>query len=226
MLAGPANGFKIGTETARDFHDIAFHDSVVQASVDSYPGTRCVSAITLITDDGAHLSNITIENVHVTATQAPFFIRLQRRLRGDIRVPGTIDNVVLRNIVVDDAWLTASIMGVQGYNIGGVTLENVSISSSEGGTAADASIIPPERPISYPEVNGFGKFPAYGLYARHVNGCLRYAGEVAFTTSAADGRPQVVYDDVHQVDPAGLAPGTWVYDRTGGVVPDLVQNEG
>jgi len=219
VLAGSSNCFKIGTETERDFHDITFHDSVVQASVDTYPGTRCISAVALISDDGAHLSNITIENIHVTAVQAPFFIRLQRRLRGDWTEPGTIDKVTLRNIVVDDASLTASIMGIPGHNIDGVTLENLSLTSSEGGTASEKDIVPPEREILYPDANKFGRYPAYGLYARHVNGCLRYAGAVAFATTVSDGRPQIVYDDVHNVDSAGLDSGTWVYDRTGDVAP-------
>ncbi len=219
VVAGPSNGFKIGSETARDLHDIAFHDSVVQASVDTYPGTRCVAAIAIESVDGAHLSNITAENIRVTAVQAPFFIRLQQMWRSLPAQPGTIDGVTLRNITVDDAWLTASIMGVPGHNIDGVTLENVSLTSSEGGTASEQDLVPPERNFLYPDANQFGKFPAYGIYARHVNGCLRYAADVAMRTTAGDGRPQIVYDDVHQVDAGGLAPGTSVDDRSAEATP-------
>ncbi len=217
VLAGWANGFKIGTETERDFRNITFRDSVVQATIESFPGTRCISAIALISDDGANLADITVENIQVTAVQAPFFIRLQRRLRGDLTVPGTIDAVLLRNIEVDDASLTASIMGIPGHNIDGVTLENVQIVSSEGGDESQKDIVPPERETDYPDATYFGKFPAFGLFARHVNGCLRYAADVNFTTSVGDTRPAVVYDDVHQVDAAGLDAGAWVYDRTGEV---------
>lgn len=218
LLAGWANGFKIGTETERDFHDIEFRDSTIRASVDSNPGTRCISGVAIITDDGANLRDITVDNIHMSSVQAPFFIRLQRRLRGDLSAPGTINNIILSNISVDDASLTASIQGIPEKNIDAVRLKNISITSSEGGTEAEKDRFVPERETLYPDADNFGKYPAFGLFARHVNGCLRYEGLVTFTSLTGDGRPEVVYDDVIQVDDSGLTGSPWVYDRTGDVI--------
>jgi len=215
VLSGWANAFKIGTETERDFHDITFRDSIVRASVESNPGTRNISAITIISDDGANVYDVTVENIRILQTQAPFFIRLQKRLRGDLMEPGTISNIVLRDIIVDDSLLTASIMGIPGYNIDAVTLENISITSSEGGRYWEKEIVPPEREDDYPDATYFGKYPAYGIYARHVAGCLAYLGNVTINTTQSDERPEIVYDDTHQVDQMGLGTDVWIYDRTG-----------
>lgn len=65
VLSGWANAFKIGTETERDFHLITFRDSIVKASVESNPGTRNISTITIISDDGANVHDETVENIHV-----------------------------------------------------------------------------------------------------------------------------------------------------------------
>lgn len=62
-----------------------------------------------------------------------------------------------------------------------------------GGWADDPYNIP-EMPREYPEPSLFGVLPAYGLYARHVNGLS--VSNVTFKFKVEDGRPAVVLDDV------------------------------
>jgi polygalacturonase len=56
----------------------------------------------------------------------------------------------------------------------------------------------PERAHAYPEPSIFGLLPAYGLYARHVQGLT--ALNVQFGFRRADSRPAIVLDDAQGVD--------------------------
>ena len=63
----------------------------------------------------------------------------------------------------------------------------------------------PELPDVYPEPCNYGILPAYGLYARHVEG-LRLKN-VTLSTEMPDGRDAVVLDDVRDVKLCGLRAG-------------------
>jgi hypothetical protein len=52
----------------------------------------------------------------------------------------------------------------------------------------------PEMPREYPEPSIFGILPAYGIYARHVDGLI--ASQVNIRFKIEDERPAVVLDDV------------------------------
>ncbi|MEQ2456013.1 glycosyl hydrolase family 28 protein [Flavonifractor hominis] len=56
----------------------------------------------------------------------------------------------------------------------------------------------PEMPEQYPEPSNFGILPAYGLYARHVDGLKLI--NVTFSYEVADERHGVVLDDCQNVD--------------------------
>ena len=55
----------------------------------------------------------------------------------------------------------------------------------------------PELPHVYPEPSNWGILPAYGMYARHVDGLLME--NVEFTWKTEDGRHAVVLDDAYGV---------------------------
>lgn len=62
----------------------------------------------------------------------------------------------------------------------------------------------PEMPEQYPEPSNFGILPAYGLYARHVDGL--HLKNVSFRFLVDDERHAVVLDDCHNVDFENFAP--------------------
>ncbi|WP_193727902.1 glycoside hydrolase family 28 protein [Paraburkholderia franconis] len=68
---------------------------------------------------------------------------------------------------------------------------------ANGGTGAwvDDPYNVPEAPREYPEPSMFGILPAYGLYARHVQGLKMR--NVKLSYGVEDERPPVVLDDVH-----------------------------
>lgn len=196
ILASACNALKIGTETHRDFYDITFRNCSVRPTSD---GKRAIAGIDLISDDGAVLHDILVQNIDMSAVQAPFFIRLQRRLRGERKMPGRIYNVTLENITVHRHSLTGAIMGIPDYKgrqcrIGpGIVLRNVRCKSDEGGSLEDRGRYPDERPERYPDANNFGAYPSYGLYARHAED-IEFEGEVSFTTLVNDPRPKMVFE--------------------------------
>jgi hypothetical protein len=230
VLGGWANGFKIGTNATYDVSHVTFRDSrirAVQGVVDIPLGTRNIAGVALIADNTGNVHDITVSNIQMEAVQAPFFLRRQRRVNADgsHSIPGRLDNMLLENITVDDATLTSAIMGVETdtgtvYPVGAVTLRNITVVSSEGGFRFQQFRQVPERDLEYPDAIYFGTFPAYGLYARHVEGLLQYDFPVSFRSSAQrEERPEIVYDDVHCVDHTGLVAGTAIFDRTGDASP-------
>jgi hypothetical protein len=85
----------------------------------------------------------------------------------------------------------------------GVTLRGIQVSYPGGGTREDAQRRElPELEDQYPEYFMWGVLPAYGLYARHVQG-LSLEG-VQFDAARSDLRPAVVCDDAEDVDISGL----------------------
>ncbi len=220
-----ANGFKIGTRPGMDVHGVVFEDSVIQATVDSLPGTRVMGGLTLVSDDGAKVYDITARNLHMKAVQAPFLLRVQERDLGDeeggrITQAGQLYDVTIRDVTVDDCALPGMILGIPGHPVGSVTIENVSVTSSEGGSVADREADPGERNLEYPDAPYFDTMPAFGVFARHVEGPLVLRPTVSFASSApSEGRAAVVLEDVAQRDLSGIAAGAEVVDRDAATGP-------
>jgi hypothetical protein len=96
-----------------------------------------------------------------------------------------------------------SIFGIPGHPIERVALSNIQVTFPGGGTREDAA----KREMKeledvYPEYFLWGVLPAYGLYARHVNGLS--LDNVRFDVATPDLRPAVVCDMVEGLDIAGL----------------------
>jgi polygalacturonase len=221
VVSGWANGFKIGTMPRDEVRDVTFRDSRVQASVESSPGTRVMGGITLISDYGADVHDIVAERIRMTAVRSPFLLRVQHRcIDGSDSTTctehseaGRLRDITLRDVTVDDAQIPGLVLGVPDHRVESVRLEDVTIVSSKGGTAADRDADPGERDLEYPDAPYFGTCPAFGLFARHVAGPLVAAGTVSLSSSAPDARAAVVLHDVLSKDLSGLAPGAEVVDH-------------
>jgi hypothetical protein len=87
---------------------------------------------------------------------------------------------------------TSSITGVPGHPVHDIALDSISIETvADDGPIADPV---PEVEADYPRATMFGRLPARGLYARHVEGLgLR---DVRFLGGDGDGRPDIITDDV------------------------------
>lgn len=96
--------------------------------------------------------------------------------------------------------IPSSIVGLPGYPVEDVTLENIEI--SYGGRASkEIAYIPldkittiPENPANYPEFSMFGELPAWGFYIRHASGIKMINVKLSYLEN--DFRPAMVLDDV------------------------------
>jgi hypothetical protein len=175
------------------------------------------------------MENMTFSNIVMKNVSSPIALRLGRHNYGEkldlSGRPGGMRNLMFNNIraeVIGEAGLRKriaeiyrrdlhpgeerqciSIMGIPGFPIQGVTLSNIQVTFPGGGTREDAAKREmPELEDVYPEYFLWGVLPAYGLYARHVEGLSLDA--VRFDLAAPDLRPAVVFDMAKGVDISGL----------------------
>lgn len=211
-IKSSASAIKFGTASFGGFKNVTIKDITV------YDTFR--SAIAIESVDGAVIENIDVSNIVAANTGNAVFIRLGQRT-GD--KPGSIKNVHLKNIKVQVPFgrpdsnydlrgpevdffhnpFPASIVGLEGYAVENVTLENIEI-NYPGRASKGMAYIPlnrlhqvPEAVKDYPEFSMFGELPAYGFYVRHVNGIS--LKNIKLTLEDADFRPAFVFDDVQNL---------------------------
>lgn len=210
---GPTGRIKLGTESNGPFRNITISNVVFDNS----------RGLALEAVDGSILEDITITNVtmrHVWTS--PIFMRLGARQRGPADLPvGTFRRVTISNVIASDAdpRYASTITGIPGHEIedvrlsniriqyrGGLTLEHAAKQPAEmvragerggGGPRSDAYAVAEQEKV-YPEPSMFGIVPAYGFYARHVNGLQMDGVEVGFDQD--DKRPAFVLDDVKDAE--------------------------
>ena len=185
---GWGNGrIKLGTESNAGFRNITITGCTFEWS----------SGLALEVVDRGRMENITVSNLTLRhINHYPIYITTGCRNRGpeevtDISYAG---DITISNVVADDVDSFAGIIvtGMQGTPIRNVTLDNIRIRYRGGGQASDKPY--PEQGTTYPEPRHNGPTPAYGLFARHVDGLsLR---NVKFELTAPDGRPEYVLEDV------------------------------
>jgi DNA-binding cell septation regulator SpoVG len=215
------NGLKFGTSSVGGFKNIICRNIEVY---DTY-----LSGIGLMIVDGGVMENVSISNIKITDTHNPIFIRLGNR-KGNV---GKFSNVVLSDITADipnrtgdqitklmvkegeivtqdfEKWrptlTTASITGIPGHPIQGITLKNVTLNYGGIGTSAkrnhlrwDSLSKIRECIEIYPESRMFGVLPSWAFFIRHAEG-IKFEN-VTVRVKDKDYRPAVVCDDVHQID--------------------------
>lgn len=192
------NSIKLGTESMGNFEHIRINRCQIR---DTH-----MNGIALFSVDGSHLHDVEISDIEMDGITVAINLRLGSRLRtfrtgAQQKIPGLLKDVTLKNIHVKGArQIGLLINGIPGHCIENLTLENIQIELTGGGTTEDARIQLPENEKAYPEYNTFGKvMPAYGIYARHVRNVT--FKNVQTSVLAADARPAVVSVDVENVTP-------------------------
>jgi polygalacturonase len=183
--------FKIGTESAGDFSAIRVSNChVVEANL---------GAVKILSVDGANISDVIVEKLRVDSADTPIFLRLGDRGRtfrpGAVaRAPGTLTNVVIRDVDVKQARRIGILLaGIPGHAISHISLERIAI-SLVGDPVTKAIPEPPEVSASYPEVRMFGAvLPAFGIYARHTRGIKMK--HIQIRRIPGDTRPETVFPE-------------------------------
>jgi len=219
---GPAGRIKFGTESNGGFRNITISNVVFDRS----------RGLALETVDGGLLEDVVVSNITMRdVSNAPFFLRLGRRMRGpEGTAVGRLRRITISNVIVHNAdpRFTAILAGVPGHPIeevklsdirieyrGGVTMEQVAEQPADLLNAffldAESSGQPrepydvPEREDAYPEASMFGLLPAWGFYIRHVDGLE--LDNVHISLLEDDARSAFVLRDVADVEIRGLGIG-------------------
>lgn len=198
-------GFKIGTESVGDISDIVFEDSFI------YDCMGC--AIKICPTDGASVKNVTIKNIRLKNATGPVFIangeRMRRYQNGRQKAaPSSIENVLIKNLrgSCSDAagtvykgapWGNAKaavcISGTEKTHIKNVRLESLEL-LMPGGTENYVPHTIPQLGGEYPEFHLFGTLPAWGVYARFIDGFS--AEDMRLSPAAHDCRDVIVTENV------------------------------
>ena len=214
-----ASAIKFGTASVGGFRNIRIDNIAI------YDTYRTAVALEIV--DGGTMENVAISNIHAKNTGGAVFIRLGQRQGAK---PGSIKNISIKNLNVeiprgkpDEGYdiagppgediyphniLPMEIVGLPGYNIENVTLENINVTFPGGADkkhaylSLDSLAAVPERAKEYPEYSMFGELPAWGLYVRHARG-LQFKNMTIHYTEP-DFRAAIVMDDVKQAAFYGL----------------------
>lgn len=176
-----ANCFKIGTTVFRDVKNVTVRNCefFMDKTVGGYSG------ISIQSDCGGNVKNITVENIKMTGITSCFLLWLGNRR--NIR-PGSLENITLKNISAKDVFLPSAITGTrhegETFKVRNVNVDNIDISYRD--TNEDIYIrdggVGYESMLEYPEItrlcsiytishekSPYWELPVYGLYLRDAD---------------------------------------------------------
>lgn len=177
-----ANCFKIGTTVYRDVKNVTVRDCefFMDNTIGGYSG------ISIQSDCGGNVSDITVENIRMKGITSAFLLWLGNRR--NIR-PGSLKNITLRNITAEDVSLPSAITGTirdgEVYEAENICLENISIKYRDsdeeiymrhGGVGYEAMLEYPEITrlcsiyTNSHEESPYWELPVYGLFVRNARG--------------------------------------------------------
>ncbi len=151
--------------------------------------------------DQGRMENIVVDNISLSHVHHyPIYITTGCRNRGpkERTDVSSARDIYINNVIADDCDSLAGIIvtGMAGTPIKNVSLSNIRIQYRGGGQKVDKPYR--EQGTNYPEPRWAGPTPAYGLFARHVDG-LRLRN-VKFELMRPDERPDILLEDVVNAD--------------------------
>ena len=182
---------KLGTESNGGYRDIAITNCTCMWS----------SGLAFEEVDQGRMENVVVSNIAMNHVHHyPIYITTGCRNRGpkEVTRKSSARDIYINNVIADDCDSLAGIIitGMEGEPIRNVSLSNIHIQYRGGGKKVDKPYR--EQGINYPEPRWAGPTPAYGLFARHVDGL--YLHNVKFELMRPDERPDIILDDVKNYD--------------------------
>lgn len=181
--------FKLGTESNGGYRDITLSNCTF-----NYSSGLAFEEVDQGRMENISVSNITMNHVH----HYPIYITTGCRNRGpkEKTAKSSARDIQISNVIAQDCDSLCSIIvtGMPDEPIRNVWLDNIRLHFNGGGAKELVDKEYREQGTNYPEPRFAGQTPAYGLYARHVDGL--YVNNVWFDYARPDFRPAVVLDDV------------------------------
>ena len=202
VIATTCNATKIGTETVGDIQDVLFERITVRKHREATGKNPirsgvCIAAISLQSNDGAKVRNITCRDYTIEDCHTPVFIQLQDRDSHRESDLGSLGDIVVERLTCLRSEAASQINVSAGGRVGKVTLADFDVSNSETVKEKPGS---PKRPTGkYPEAKSNGVMPAYGLFARDVDG-LVLRGKMLFHDLGGSGREPMTLEGIKGFD--------------------------
>ena len=182
---------KLGTESNGGYRNITISNCTCMWS----------SGLAFEVVDQGRMENIVVSNISLSHVHHyPIYITTGCRNRGpkERTDVSSARDIYINNVIADDCDSLAGIIvtGMAGHPIKNVSLSNIRIQYRGGGQKIDKPYR--EQGTNYPEPRWAGPTPAYGLFARHVDGLWLH--NVRFELMRDDERPAVLMEDVVNVE--------------------------
>ena len=178
---------KLGTESNGGYRNITISNCTCMWS----------SGLAFEEVDQGRMENIVVSNISMSHVHHyPIYITTGCRNRGpkERTDVSSARDIYINNVVADDCDSLAGIIitGMEGTPIKNVSLSNIRIQYRGGGKKVTTPYR--EQGTNYPEPRWAGPTPAYGLFARHVDGLKLH--NVDFELLSPDERPDIILEDV------------------------------
>jgi polygalacturonase len=178
---------KLGTESNGGYRNITISNCTCMWS----------SGLAFEEVDQGRMENIVVSNISLSHVHHyPIYITTGCRNRGpkERTEVSSARDIYINNVIADDCDSLAGIIitGMAGEPIRNVSLSNIRIQYRGGGKKVATPYR--EQGTNYPEPRWAGPTPAYGLFARHVDGLKLH--NVEFELLRPDERPDIILEDV------------------------------
>src|SRR5574344_1417424 len=197
---------KLGTESNGGYRDIAISNCTAMWS-----SGLAFEEVDQGTMENVVVNNITMEHVH----HYPIYITTGCRNRGpqERKDISSARNIMISNVIATDVDSLAGIIitGMPGHKIQNVFLNHIYIQSRGGCNNTFENTTYPELGTKYPEPKFSGATPAYGLFARHVDGL--YLSNIHFDTLRKDVRKPIWLEDVNRIETEMVPTFSEAYQR-------------
>ena len=191
-------GYKLGTFLDGSYvpEKVNWVCGRIKLGTESNGGYRNITISNCTCMENIVVDNISMSHVH----HYPIYITTGCRNRGpkERTEVSSARDIYINNVIADDCDSLAGIIvtGMEGYPIRNVSLSNIRIQYRGGGRRVTTPYR--EQGTNYPEPRWAGPTPAYGLFARHVDGLRLH--NVEFELMRPDERPDIVLEDVRTID--------------------------
>ena len=178
---------KLGTESNGGYRNITISNCTCMWS----------SGLAFEVVDQGKMENIVVDNISLSHVHHyPIYITTGCRNRGpkERTEISSARDIYINNVIADDVDSLAGVIitGMEGTPIKNVSLSNIFVRYRGGGKKVDKPYR--EQGTNYPEPRWAGPTPAYGLFARHVDGL--HLNNVRFELMRPDERPEKILEDV------------------------------
>jgi hypothetical protein len=201
QIYSTTNAVKLGTDSQSVFRNVLLRNLQVGGPPAVMPAInrrRSESGISWEIVDGGAAENVYARNIRISRADSPLFLRLGDR--GRVRpeqsrpAPGRMRRIVYEEISGADNGARGSyFMGLPERHIEDVALRDVNLEVGASDQTAPRQDSIGEMRDTYPDAHMItAAVPAYGLWARHIDGLTLL--RVRFFTQGPDARPMIMAD--------------------------------